>query len=106
LLNETLARAFFDKVLGLAQWKGLVSSDHFSVDGTLIEDWASAKSFKAKDGSGKLPEGSGRNATVYFTGEERKNDTHASTTGPDARLFKKSKGDQSRPMLHGPCPDG
>ena len=62
----------------------------------MIEAWASAKSFKAKDGSGKPPEGGGRNATVDFTGEERKNDTHASTTDPDARLFKKSKGDKSR----------
>ena len=96
LLNETVSRAFFDKVLGLAQWQGLVSSDHFSVDGTLIEAWASAKSFKAKDGSGKPPEGGGRNATVDFTGEARKNDTHASTTDPDARLFKKSKGDKAR----------
>jgi len=96
LLNESVARAFFGKVLGLAQWHGLVSSDHFSVDGTLIEAWASAKSFKAKDGSGKPPEGGGRNATVDFTGEERKNDTHASTTDPDARLFKKAKGDKSR----------
>jgi transposase len=52
LLNESVARAFFGKVLGLAQWHGLVSSDHFSVDGTLIEAWASAKSFKAKEGSG------------------------------------------------------
>ena len=96
LLNETVARAYFGKVLGLAQWHGLVSSEHFSVDGTLIEAWASAKSFKAKDGSGKPPEDGGRNATVDFTGEERKNDTHASTTDPDARLFKKSKGDKAR----------
>lgn len=96
LLNETVARAFFEKVLGLARWHDLVSSDHFSVDGTLIEAWASMKSFKAKDGSGKPPEGGGRNATVDFSGEERKNDTHASTTDPEARLFKKSKGDKSR----------
>lgn len=96
LLNETVARAFFEKVLGLARWNDLVSSDHFSVDGTLIEAWASVKSFKAKDGSGKPPEGGGRNATVDFKGEERKNDTHASTTDPEARLFKKSKGDKSR----------
>jgi len=101
LLNETVARAFFVKVLGLAQWHGLISSEHFSVDGTLIEAWASAKSFKAKDGSGKPPEGGGRNATVDFTGEERKNDTHASTTDPDARLFKKSKGDKSQFCLMG-----
>lgn len=96
LLNETVSRAFFEKVLGLARWHELVSSDHFSVDGTLIEAWASMKSFKAKDGSGKPPEGGGRNATVDFKGEERKNDTHASTTDPEARLFKKSKGDKSR----------
>ena len=96
LLNETVARAFFGKILGLAQWHGLVSSEHFSVDGTLIEAWASTKSFVAKDGSGKPPEGGGRNPTVDFKGEERKNDTHASTTDPDARLLKKSKGDKSR----------
>lgn len=96
LLNETVARAFFGKVLALAQWKGLVSSEHFSVDGTLIGAWASMKSFKAKDGSGKPPEGGGRNLTVDFKGEERKNDTHASTTDPDARLFKKAKGDKAR----------
>ena len=89
LLNETVARAFFGKVLGLAQWHGLVSSDHFSVDGTLIEAWASMKSFVPKDGSGKPPEGGGRNATVDFKGEVRKNDTLASSTDPEARLLKK-----------------
>lgn len=95
LLNETVARAFFGKVLELAEWQGLVSSDHFSVDGTLIEVWASMKSFKAKDGSGKPPEDGGRNPTVDFKGEERKNDTHASSTDPQARLFKKTKGDKA-----------
>jgi transposase len=96
LLNETVARLFFAKVLELAQWNGLISSEHFSVDGTLIEAWASMKSFKAKDGSGKPPEDGGRNPTVDFKGEERKNDTHASTTDPEARLFKKSRGDTAR----------
>ena len=96
LLNETVARAFFAKVLGWARWQDLVSSDHFSVDGTLIEAWASMKSFKAKDGSSKPPEDGGRNPTVDFKGEERKNDTHVSSTDPEARLFKKSKGDKSR----------
>jgi len=66
------------------------------VDGTLIEARASMKSFQAKDGSGKPPEDSGCNPTVDFKGEERKNDTHASTTDPDARLFKKSRGDKAR----------
>jgi transposase len=96
LLNEAVSRAFFGKVVGLAQWHGLISSEHFSVDGTLIEAWASMKSFVPKDGSGKPPEGGGRNPTVDFKGEERKNDTHASTTDPQARLLKKSKGDKSR----------
>jgi hypothetical protein len=99
LLNETVARAFFGKVLSLARWHGLVSSEHFSVDGTLNEAWASAKSFKANDGSSKPPEGGGRNVTVDFTGEERKNDKHTSTTDQDACLFKKSKGDQPKLKL-------
>ena len=85
LLNEAVGRAFFGKVLELAEWQGLVSSEHFTVDGTLIEAWASMKSFKAKDGSGKPPEDGGRNPTVDFKGEKRSNDTHASTTDPEAR---------------------
>jgi transposase len=96
LLNETVARSFFAKVLGLAEWQGLVSSEHFTVDGTLIEAWASMKSFVAKDGSSKPPEDGGRNPTVDFKGEKRSNDTHASTTDPDARLYKKAEGEKSR----------
>ena len=96
LLNETVARAFFGKVLELAEWQGLVSSEHFTVDGTLIEAWASMKSFKAKDGSSKPPEGSGRNPTVDFKGEKRGNATHASSTDPQARLYKKAESEQSR----------
>lgn len=96
LLNETVARSFFGKVLGLAEWQGLVSSEHFTVDGTLIEAWASMKSFQAKDGSSKPPEGGGRNPTVDFKGEKRSNETHASTTDPDARLYKKAAGEKSR----------
>lgn len=96
LLNETIARSFFAKVLALAEWKGLVSDEHFSVDGTLIEAWASMKSFRPKDGSGRPPEDGGRNPTVDFQGEKRTNDTHASTTDTAARLYKKSQGDKSR----------
>ncbi len=96
LLNEAVSRTFFQKILGQAKWHGLVSSEHFSVDGTLIEAWASMKSFKPKDGSGKPPQDGGRNPTVDFKGQRRKNDTHASTTDPQAQLFKKSKGDKSR----------
>ncbi len=96
LLNETIARSFFAKVLTLAEWQGLVSDEHFSVDGTLIEAWASMKSFVKKDGSTPPPEDGGRNPTVIFKGEPRSNETHESTTDPDARLYKKSEGDKSR----------
>ncbi len=96
MLNEAVIRAFFGKVVGLAQWHGVISFDHFSVDGTLIEAWTSMKSLVPQDGSGKPLEGGGRNPTVDFKGEERKNDTHASTTNPEARLLKQSKGDKSR----------
>jgi hypothetical protein len=92
-----VAQAFFAKVLGLAEWQGLVSDEHFTVDGTLIEAWASIKRFVPKDGSGKPPEDGGlKNPTVNFKGERRSNDTHESTTDPDARLYKKSEGDKSR----------
>ena len=96
LFTEAVMREFFGKVLALAQWKKLTSNEHFTVDGTLIDAWASHKSFVPKDGSGKPPEGGGKNPTVDFKGEKRSNDTHASTTDPEARLFKKSEGDKSR----------
>ena len=70
-----------------------MSDEHFTVDGTLIEAWASQKSFRRKDGNGKPP---GPGGDVDFHGEKRKNQTHASTTDPDARLFKKSKGSEAK----------
>lgn len=90
LLNQTMAREFFAHVLGLAQWERLTSDEHFSVDGTLIQAWASHKSFKPKDGGDEPPSGGGRNAEVDFKGEKRSNATHASTTDPDAKLYRKS----------------
>jgi transposase len=87
LLNQDIARSFFRRVLDRAA--GLISDEHFTVDGTLIEAWASQKSFQRKDGG---PDGDGRN----FHGQERKNDTHASKTDPDARLYRKSNGAESR----------
>jgi hypothetical protein len=80
-------------VLNLPQVGKLLSSEHFSVDGTLIEAWASMKSFVPKAG-GKPPSpgGGGRNAERNFRGEKRTNDTHCSTTDPDARLFRKGLG--------------
>lgn len=96
LFTEDIMREFFNKVVALAQWKKLTSNEHFTVDGTLIEAWASMKSFVPKDGSGKPPEGGGKNPSVDFKGEKRSNETHASTTDDQARLFKKSEGDKSR----------
>jgi len=88
LLNQEIARSFFQRVVDRAQ--GLMSDEHFTVDGTLIEAWASQKSFQPKDGSG--PEGDGRN----FRGQARKNDTHASKTDPDSRLYRRSHHGEAR----------
>jgi hypothetical protein len=81
--------------LNLPEVRKLLSSEHFSVDGTLIEAWASVKSFVPKDGSNEPPNG-GRNAARDFHGEKRTNETHASTTGPDARLFRKGPGKEAK----------
>jgi transposase len=95
LLNERIFGLFFQRVLLLAEWKKLTSDEHFSVDGTLIKAWASQKSFVRKDGGSPPPEDNTRNPTVNFKGEKRSNDTHASTTDPDARQYKKSDGDKA-----------
>ncbi len=97
LLAGDIAAKFLAAVLAHPRVKRLLSSDHFSVDGTLIEAWASMKSVKAKDGSGNPPpEDGGRNAEADFHGQKRSNETHASTTDPDARLYKKGKGKEAR----------
>ena len=91
LLENAVVEAFFGEVMRLADARGLVSKEHFSVDGTLIQAWASHKSFRAKDGSDdQRPGGPGRNAQADWKGRPRKNDTHESTTDPDARLYRKS----------------
>jgi hypothetical protein len=95
LMAADVAREFLGALMGLAQVKALLSSDHFSVDGTLIDAWASMKSFQPKDGRGPPP-GPGRNGERDFHGQKRSNETHASTTGPDARLYKKADGQPSR----------
>ena len=92
LLQGEVAQAFFEQVLAQAREADLLSSEHFTVDGTLIEAWASHKSFKPKDGSGPSSSGGTRNPAVDFHKQKRGNETHQSTTDPDARLFKKSKG--------------
>ena len=76
-----------------ARRAGLISAEHFTVDGTLIEAWASLKSFKRKDGTSKGPDDDDKgNPTVNFRGEKRSNETHESTTDRDARLYRKSGG--------------
>lgn len=96
LLEGDIAVKFLSAVLAQRRVKSLLSTEHFSVDGTLIEAWASMKSFKAKDGSDDPPGGGGRNAEVDFHGHRRSNDTHASTTDPDARLYRKGAGKEAR----------
>jgi hypothetical protein len=97
LLEGDIAAKFLAAVLAQPKVKTLLSSDHFSVDGTLIEAWASMKSVKPKDGSGEPPaQGGGRNAEADFHGQKRSNDTHASTTDPDARLYRKGKGKETK----------
>jgi len=98
LLDGDVAAKFLSAVLSQTRVKRLLSSEHFSVDGTLIEAWASPKSFKPKDGSGEPP-GRGRNGERDFHGERRTNDTHASSTDPDARLYRKGRG--KGPRAHG-----
>src|SRR6201996_7086632 len=92
LLEGEIAAKFLAAVLAQRKVKRLLSSDHFSVDGTLIEAWASLKSFRRKDGSDKDSEGGGRNAERNFHKEQRSNETHQSTTDPQARLYKKGDG--------------
>jgi transposase len=89
LLDAEVAAKFLGAVLAHREVKPLLSNDHFSVDGTLVEAWASLKSFRAKDGSDEPP-GPGRNGERNFHNETRSNETHASTTDPDAKLYRKS----------------
>lgn len=86
LLNQEVAREFFGRVL--AQAKPHMSAEHFTVDGTLIEAWASQKSFQRKDGGDDQP--------GEFRGQQRRNDTHASKTDPDAKLYRKGNGQEAK----------
>lgn len=95
LLEGDIAEKFFQLVLTQARVADLLSDEHFSVDGTLIEAWASHKSFQRKDQPTPPPDDSG-NPTVDFHGEKRSNDTHESTTDPDARLARKSGGHEAK----------
>jgi len=95
LLAGDIADAFFAEVLAAIKQEGLLSDEHFTVDGTLLEAWASHKSFKPKD-TPPTPPDDPKNPTVNFHGQVRRNDTHRSTTDPDARLYKKAVGREAK----------
>src|SRR5215210_5683747 len=97
LLEGEIARKFLAAILSQPRVRRLLSSDHFSVDGTLVEAWASMKSFKPKqDSGGDPPPGGGRNAEADFKGEKRSNETHASRSDPDALLYRKGSGMEAK----------
>ena len=95
LVEGEIASKFMAAVLSQPRVKELLSSEHFSVDGTLIEAWASMKSFRPKDGTGEPP-AAGRNGERDFHAEKRRNETHASTSDPDARLYRKGPGQAAK----------
>jgi transposase len=99
LLEQEISKRFLEEVVGKARKASLLSDEHFTVDGTFIEAWASQKSFRRKDDDDP-PEGGGRNAKVDFKGEKRVNETHESKTDPDARLRRKG-GDGAKLVHHG-----
>jgi hypothetical protein len=95
LLAGEIAGRFLAAVLAQPKVGSLLSTEHISVDGTLLEAWASTRSFRPKDGSGPPPD-AGRNGEQDFHGRKRSNETHASTTDPDARLFRKGAGKEAK----------
>lgn len=103
LLESDLAGAFFDGVLAEARAAGLLSDEHFTVDGTLLEAWASLKSFRRRDEGPSVPPDDPGNPTVNFHGEARRNDTHQSTTDPDAHLARKGPGKERSSRTRGMC---
>jgi transposase len=98
LLKGEIADKLFEKVIALATKKHLVSNEHFTVDGTLVEAWASLKSFQKKESekNDRKDDGDPGNPSVDFHGETRRNDTHESKTDPEAKLYRKSKGQTAR----------
>ena len=96
LLEGDIAAAFFDAVVDQARQAQLLSDEHFTVDGTLLEAWASLKSFRPRGETPTEPPDDPGNPTVNFRGESRRNDTHASTTDPDAMLARKGTGREAK----------
>lgn len=101
LLEADVAKKFFALVVAEAMESGLMSDEHFTVDGTLLEACASLKSFKRKDSGDQPPADDPGNPTVNFHGEERKNETHVSTTDPDALLARKGSGKEAKMSYSG-----
>ena len=104
LLAHDVSLKFFDAVVRQARKRDLLSDDHFTVDGTLIDAWASMKSFQSKEiqtDSGKPPKDGGRNSTLDFRGEKRSNKTHQSTTDPESRLMRKGPGKEAKLSFSG-----
>src|SRR6185437_15164797 len=100
LLEGDVAREFLSAVIGQARERNLTSDEHFTVDGTLVEAWASLKSFQRKDGKKDPPDDPG-NPTIDFHGEKRSNQTHESTTDPDALLARKGNGKEAKLSYNG-----
>ena len=96
LLQSDIAAAFFDAVVAQARTADLLSDEHFTVDGTLLEAWAGLKSFRNKDKGPTSPPDDPGNPTINFHGESRRNDTHQSTTDPDAMLARKGTGREAK----------
>lgn len=103
LLTHDVSLKFFDAVVREARKQDLLSDEHFTVDGTLIDAWASLKSFQPKEtgDSDKPPKGGGRNPTMDFHGEKRSNQTHRSATDPEARLMRKGSGKEAKLSFSG-----
>jgi transposase len=101
LLEHEVARRFLAVVVAEARRRRLLSAEHFTVDGTLLEAWASLKSFHPKDGGDGTQAAGERNPTVDFHGEQRRNDTHQSTTDPQALLVRKGRGKEARLCFNG-----
>src|SRR5438445_2070394 len=101
LLDGDIAEAFFQAVLRQARERNLLSDEHFTVDGTLLEAWASVKSFQRKDAKPTAPPDDPGNATVDFHGEKRSNETHESNTDPDAKMARKGKGKEAKLSYNG-----
>jgi transposase len=101
LLDGDMAEAFFQAVLQQARERNLLSDEHFTVDGTLLEAWASVKSYQRKDAKNGVPPDDPGNATVDFHGEKRSNETHQSKTDPEAKMARKGKGKEAKLSYNG-----